>query len=109
MAVSVEWRTEGGGHTGLVAEGTGLWDAAKRLGVSLPAECGGRGECDTCAVVVEKGAAFLSEQTEAERRHLAAEALAAGETIRAGGFPVRLDKPDWVSFRVPLEAATPAG
>jgi folate-binding protein YgfZ len=38
----------------------------------------------------------------------AADALAAGETIRAGGRPVRLEKPDWVTFPVPHEAATPA-
>ena len=81
MAVSVEWRTEGGGHAGLVAEGTSLWDAAKRLGVSLPAECGGRGECDTCAVIVEEGAALLSAQTEAERARLGAERLAAGQRL----------------------------
>jgi folate-binding protein YgfZ len=39
----------------------------------------------------------------------AADALAAGEVIRAGGLPVRLDKPGWVSFSFPSEAATPAG
>ncbi|QFU15870.1 YgfZ/GcvT domain-containing protein [Microvirga thermotolerans] len=31
----------------------------------------------------------------------AAEALAAGETIRAGGIPVTLDKPDWIGFPFP--------
>jgi tRNA-modifying protein YgfZ len=36
----------------------------------------------------------------------AADALAAGETIRAGGRPVRLETPDWATYRV--EAATPA-
>lgn len=66
---------------GLVAEGTNLWDAAKRLGVSLPAECGGRGECDTCAVIVEEGATLLSDLTDAERTRLSAERLAAGERL----------------------------
>jgi ferredoxin len=96
MAVNVEWRADGGGHTGLVAEGTYLLDAAKRMGVPLPADCGGRGECDTCAVVVEEGASLLSEQTEAERTHLGAERLAAGERLacqaraaRAGSLALR--------------------
>ena len=31
----------------------------------------------------------------------AADALAAGETIRAGGLPVRLEKPDWIAFSFP--------
>jgi tRNA-modifying protein YgfZ len=39
----------------------------------------------------------------------AADALAAGEVIRAGGLPVRLDKVAWASFPFPSEAATPAG
>ncbi|MFL5219520.1 MAG: YgfZ/GcvT domain-containing protein [Microvirga sp.] len=38
----------------------------------------------------------------------AADALAAGETIRAGGMPVRIEKPDFVGFPFPGEAATPA-
>jgi tRNA-modifying protein YgfZ len=31
----------------------------------------------------------------------AGDALAAGETIRAGGIPVQLEKPDWIGFDVP--------
>ena len=81
MTVNVEWRVDGEGRTGLVAEGTYLWDAAKRLGLSLPAECGGRGECDTCAVVVEEGATLLSGLTDAERTRLSPERLAAGERL----------------------------
>jgi folate-binding protein YgfZ len=38
----------------------------------------------------------------------AADALARGEPIRAGGRPVRLERPDWATFDVPSEAATPA-
>ncbi|MDT5156378.1 MAG: hypothetical protein QOH51_735 [Acidobacteriota bacterium] len=81
MSVNVEWKTVGEGRTGLVAEGTYLWDAAKRLGVHLPVECGGRGECDTCAVVVEQGATLLSGLTDAERKLLSPERLAEGERL----------------------------
>jgi hypothetical protein len=38
----------------------------------------------------------------------AAEALASGVAIRAGGRPVRLERSDWATFEVPSEAATPA-
>jgi folate-binding protein YgfZ len=38
----------------------------------------------------------------------AADALASGAPIHAGGRPVRLERPDWVTFEVPSEAATPA-
>jgi ferredoxin len=96
MTVNVEWRTDGGGLTGIVAEGTFVLDAANRMGVRLPAECGGRGECDTCAVVVEEGAGLLSERTESELKHLGAERLAAGErlacqarVVRAGSLALR--------------------
>lgn len=81
MSVRVEWRTEEKGHDGIVAEGAYLWDVAKRLGVRLPAECDGRGECDTCAVVVEEGATLLSGLTAAERERLSPERLAAGERL----------------------------
>ena len=79
--MSVNIRSEPDGHSGLIAEGTYLWDAAKRLGVRLPAECEGRGECDTCAVVVLEGATLLSSLTRAEREKLSPERLAAGERL----------------------------
>ena len=81
MSVNVEWRTGDEGHGGVIAEGTYLWDAAKRLGVRLPTECGGKGECDTCAVVVEEGATLLSPLTTAERERLSPERLMAGERL----------------------------
>ncbi|MDQ3918521.1 MAG: (2Fe-2S)-binding protein, partial [Acidobacteriota bacterium] len=89
MSVNVEWKLEGEGRGGIVAEGTYLWDAAKRLGVRLPAECEGRGECDTCAVVVEAGATLLSGLTEAERTRLSPERLAAGERLACQAKAVR--------------------
>src|SRR2546423_866587 len=79
MSVNVEIGPDG--RHGIVAEGTYLWDAAKRLGVRLPAECEGRGECDTCAVIVREGATLLSELTNAERERLSPERLAAGERL----------------------------
>jgi ferredoxin len=79
--MSVDIKFEPDGHSGIIAEGTYLWDAAKRLGVRLPAECEGRGECDTCAVIVEAGATLLSSLTEAERTRLSPERLAAGERL----------------------------
>ncbi len=79
MSVNIEWKPDE--KQGIVAEGTYLWDAAKRLGVRLPAECEGRGECDTCAVVVEEGATLLSTLTTAERERLSPERLASGERL----------------------------
>jgi ferredoxin, 2Fe-2S len=96
MTVNVEWKTAEGGHTGLVADGTCLLDAARRHGVTLPTECGGRGECDTCAVVVEAGAELLSPTTDAERLRLTPDRLEAGERLacqakaeRAGDLALR--------------------
>jgi ferredoxin len=79
--MSVNIRFEPDGRSGLVAEGSYLWAAAKRLGVRLPAECEGHGECDTCAVLVLKGAALLSPPTESERERLTPEKLDAGERL----------------------------
>src|ERR687895_1455297 len=94
MSINVEFAPDG--RHGVVAEGTYLWDAAKRLGLRLPAECEGRGECDTCAVVVEEGATLLSTLTAAERERLSPERLLAGERLacqskveRAGDLVLR--------------------
>jgi ferredoxin len=68
-------------RSGVVPEGTYLWDAAKRLGVHLKAECDGRGSCDTCAVTVSKGGQMLSTATSAEMQHLTDERRANGERL----------------------------
>ncbi|HLL74086.1 MAG TPA: 2Fe-2S iron-sulfur cluster binding domain-containing protein [Pyrinomonadaceae bacterium] len=100
MSVNIEF--EPSGIHGVVAEGTYLWDAAKRMGVRLPAECAGRGECDTCAVSVPEGATLLSSLTNAERERLSPERLAAGERLACQAKAVR---PGTVRLRpVPVEA-----
>lgn len=81
MGVNVVWKIDGEERAGVIAEGTYLLDAARRLGVRLPAECDWRGECDTCAVVVEEGATLVSSLTEAERARLSPERLASGERL----------------------------
>jgi ferredoxin len=81
VSVNVVWKIDGEERAGILAEGTYLLDAARRLGVRLPVECGGRGECDTCAVVIEEGATLVSALTDAERTHLSPERLAAGERL----------------------------
>ncbi|HEX8196114.1 MAG TPA: 2Fe-2S iron-sulfur cluster-binding protein [Pyrinomonadaceae bacterium] len=68
-------------RSGVVPEGTYLWDAAKRLGVHLKAECDGRGACDTCAVTILKGGQTLSTPTSAEMQHLTDERRANGERL----------------------------
>jgi len=79
MSVNIKFEPEG--LTGIVAEGTYILDAARRIGVRIPAECGGHGECDTCAVIVQKGATLLSSLTQAERTRLSPERLADGERL----------------------------
>jgi ferredoxin len=82
MGVNLEWKAEGvERRSGVVAEGTYLWAAVKRIGVRLPAECEGKGQCDTCAVIVNEGATLLSSLTDAEREILSPERLASGERL----------------------------
>jgi ferredoxin len=81
VGVNVVWKIDGEERGGIVAEGTYLLDAARRLGVRLPVECGGRGQCDTCAVVIEEGATLVSALTDPERTRLSPERLAAGERL----------------------------
>jgi ferredoxin len=99
MSVYVEFEPDG--LHGVVAEGAYLWDAAKRLGARLPAECAGRGECDTCAVSVLEGATLLSSLTGAERERLSPERLAAGERLAC---QAKVERPGTLRLR-PVPAA----
>jgi 2Fe-2S ferredoxin len=67
--------------TGLVAEGVSVLDAAKRMGVRLPATCDKGEQCRSCVVLINKGAALLSQPGEAEQKLLIELILAPGHRL----------------------------
>lgn len=74
MSVSITF--EPSGISGLVAEGTYLIDAARRMGASLGTGCtAGKGECPACVVSVKTGAELLSVPSMAEEKQLGVEHL----------------------------------
>ena len=74
MSVSITF--EPSGISGVVAEGTYLIDAARRMGVPLGAGCtAGKSECPACLVSVKSGANLLSAPSLAEETQLGAEHL----------------------------------
>jgi ferredoxin, 2Fe-2S len=74
MSVSITF--EPSGINGLVAEGTYLIDAARRMGAPLGEGCtSGKGECPSCVVSVKAGANLLSAPSLAEEQQLGAEQL----------------------------------
>src|SRR5262249_46408670 len=74
MSVSITF--EPSGLSGLVAEGTYLIDAARRMGAPLGAGCtAGKGECPACFVTVKSGANLLSLPSQAEEKQLGEEQL----------------------------------
>ncbi|HET9526634.1 MAG TPA: 2Fe-2S iron-sulfur cluster-binding protein [Pyrinomonadaceae bacterium] len=74
MSVSITF--EPSGLSGVVAEGTYLIDAARRMGVSLGTGCTiGKGECPECLVSVKTGSNLLSAPSAAEQKQLAVEDL----------------------------------
>jgi len=81
---------------GLVAAGTTVAAAAERLGVQIELDCGGVGECTSCAVQMVENPFALSEVAEPERRQLGEERIAAGfrlacqARIREGDCVVRV-------------------
>jgi ferredoxin len=76
--MSVEIKFEPDGSGGLVAEGTSVVDAARRLGFQIP-DCG---VCDgTCAIKIITGSALLSDLTDTERQQLSPARLSAGERL----------------------------
>lgn len=77
MSVSITF--EPSGISGLVAEGTYLIDAARRMGASLGTGCtAGKGECPACLVSVKAGADLLSPPSVAEETQLGPEQLDQG-------------------------------
>lgn len=71
MSVSITF--EPSGISGVVAEGTYLIDAARRMGAPLGAGCtSGKGECPACVVSVKAGADLLSPRSLAEETQLGA-------------------------------------
>jgi ferredoxin len=75
MSVSITF--EPSGINGLVAEGTYLIDAARRMGAPLGAGCtAGKGECPSCVVSVKAGGNLLSPPSVNEEQQLGAEQLA---------------------------------
>ncbi|NJM52237.1 MAG: (2Fe-2S)-binding protein [Blastocatellia bacterium] len=77
----VEVKFEPSGRDGIVASGTYIIDAAYRFGIRIEDECERKGECDTCAVKILKGAELLSEPTKAELEHLSPERRKKGERL----------------------------
>lgn len=74
MSVSITF--EPSGINGVVAEGTYLIDAARRMGAPLGAGCtAGKGECPSCVVSVKAGANLLSAPSMAEEKQLGVEQL----------------------------------
>ena len=74
MSVSITF--EPSGITGVVAEGTYLIDAARRMGATLGTGCtAGKGECPSCVVSVKTGAELLSVPSAAEEKQLGVEHL----------------------------------
>jgi len=74
MSVSITF--EPSGLSGVVAQGTYLIEAARRMGASLGAGCtGGKGECPSCVVSVKSGAELLSPPSAAEEKQLGIENL----------------------------------
>jgi len=92
--MSIEIKFEPDGTSGLVAEGTSVVAAARRIGFQIP-DCG---ECDgTCAIRIVTGMTLLSDLTDTERRQLNPDRLAAGERLacqckaeRSGEIVIRL-------------------
>jgi uncharacterized 2Fe-2S/4Fe-4S cluster protein (DUF4445 family) len=74
MSVSITFQPFG--ITGVVAQGTYIIDAARRMGAPLGTGCtAGKGECPACVVSVKDGAHLLSAPSAAEEKQLGVEHL----------------------------------
>lgn len=77
----VELKFEREDRSGLIAAGTYLFDAARRFGIEVEAECGRTGACDSCAMQITKGGELLTEPTYAEISQLDDQRRERGERL----------------------------
>ncbi|OQX53522.1 MAG: hypothetical protein B5M53_06820 [Candidatus Cloacimonas sp. 4484_209] len=56
------------GRKGIKIFGETILEAAKKAGVEIVSECGGKGECGKCIVRIEKGEENLSSPTDTEKK-----------------------------------------
>jgi ferredoxin len=78
--MEAEIKFEPDGRTGVIAVGSYIYDAAKRLGIDIP-ECERRGETDLCAVQIVSGKNLLTEPTKAELETLGSDRFIKGERL----------------------------
>ncbi|HKZ79255.1 MAG TPA: 2Fe-2S iron-sulfur cluster-binding protein [Pyrinomonadaceae bacterium] len=78
--MSVEVTFQPAGISGLVAEGTYLIEAARRMGVRLARDCQGPA-CASCVVYVMSGDSLLSAPTEHETNTLGAQEVAQKQRL----------------------------
>lgn len=64
-----------------------ILEAAQRLGIALRTECGGKGQCGKCGILVHPKS-FLSPISHEERKHFTPEQLAEGYRLACQAKPV---------------------
>lgn len=102
MSVSITF--EPSGINGLVAQGTYLIDAARRMGAPLGEGCtAGKGECPACLVSVKSGAELMSPPSLAEETQLGVEHL--DQSLRLA-CQVKLENPGDVVVMVAARPQT---
>lgn len=77
----VEIKFEPSGRNGVIAVGTYLSDAARRLGVEIVDEFNGEGEYEADVVKIIAGGDLLSEPTKIEMDHLTSQGREKGERL----------------------------
>lgn len=99
--MEAELKIEPSGRHGVVPVGTYVFDAATRLGVSLDADCGRSGNCDSCVVTMTKGAELLTPLTGAETAQLSASRRRAGERLAC---QAKIEKAGEISMKTTQKA-----
>jgi len=98
-----------------VKKGINIFEAAREADVSIRTECGGRGICGKCKIIVSKKN-VLSELTEAESIHLSSQEIKSGyrlacQTIFEGDIEVEIPEESRVGapkiLALGLERQTP--
>jgi ferredoxin len=86
----IEVKFEREGRSGIVAVGTYLIDAAKRLGIKLEGDCSQAESIHFCSMIIRNGSDLLSQLTKAETEHFSTDGRRNNERLAC---QAKIEKP----------------
>ena len=98
MANNTKVVIQPGGKEISAVPGTNLLELIKRHKIDLPSDCGGKGKCGKCRIIIENGCKEVNSLSDTEGKHLTAQELKKGYRLACA---VAVPKISRLAIRIP--------